>query len=80
MTMLADILIYDKKKRPLKIFSRTRKLISLGLGMKHLGWGAYHFCSNDDPSTVAAKVIIFMWYLKGNGLPLTFQSRLLILK
>ena len=46
--------------------------------MKHLGCGAFHFCSNDDPSTVAAKVIFFscdLLNLKGNGLPLTFRSK-----
>ena len=36
-------------KTPLKIFSRTRKPMTLGLGMKHLGCGAYQVCSNDDP-------------------------------
>ena len=35
-------------KTPLKI-SRTRKPMTLGLGMKHLGCGAYQVCSNDDP-------------------------------
>ena len=35
---------------PFKIFfSRTRKPMTLGLGMKHWGCGAYEACSNDDP-------------------------------
>ena len=33
----------------LKIFSRTRSLMTLGLGMLHLGCGAYQVCSNDNP-------------------------------
>ena len=36
-------------ENPLKIFSRTRRLMTLGLGMLHLGCGAYKVCSNDDP-------------------------------
>ena len=36
-------------KNPLKIFSRTRRLMALGLGMLHLGCGAYQICSNDEP-------------------------------
>ena len=48
MTKMADMPIY--RKNPLKIFfSRTRRLMTLGLGMQHLGCGAYQFCSNDDP-------------------------------
>ena len=34
---------------PLKIlFSRTRKPMTLGLGMKHWGCEAYQACANDD--------------------------------
>ena len=48
MTKMAATPIYGKN--PLKIFfSRTRRLIPLGLGMKHWGSGAYQVCSNDDP-------------------------------
>ena len=36
-------------KNPLKIFSRTRRSVTLGLGIKHLGCGAYQVCSNYDP-------------------------------
>ena len=48
MTEMADIPIYGKK--PLKIFfSRTRRLMTLGLGMLHLGCGAYQVCSYAYP-------------------------------
>ena len=36
-------------KNPLKIFSRTRKPMTVGLVMLHWGCGAYQVCSNDDP-------------------------------
>ena len=48
MTKMATTLIYGKN--PLKIFfPRTRRPMTLGLGMLHLGCGAYQVCSNDDP-------------------------------
>ena len=48
LTKMADIPIYGKKL--LKIFfSRTRRLMTLGLGMLHFGCVAYQVCSNDDP-------------------------------
>ena len=48
MTKMATMPIYGKN--PLKIFfSRTRRPITSGLGMYHLGCGAYQVCSNDDP-------------------------------
>ena len=47
MTKMAAMPIYGKN--PLKIFSRTRRPMTLGLGMKHQGCGAYQVCSNDDP-------------------------------
>ena len=50
MTKMAATPIYGKKR--LKIFFRrfrTRRLMTLGLGMKHWGCGAYQVCSNDDP-------------------------------
>ena len=48
MTKMADIPIYGKS--PLKIFfSRTRRLMTLGLGMLYFECGAYQVCSNDDP-------------------------------
>ena len=47
-TKMATMPIYGKN--PLKIFfSRTRRLMTLGLGMKHWGCRAYQVCSNDDP-------------------------------
>ena len=46
-TKMAATPIYGKN--PLKIFSRTRRPMTLGLGLKHLGCGAYQVCSNDDP-------------------------------
>ena len=47
MTKMADMSIYGKN--PLKIFSRTKRPMTLGLGMKHRGCEAYQVCSNDDP-------------------------------
>ena len=48
MTKMATTPIYGKN--PLKIFfSRTRRPMTLGLGMWHWGCGAYQVCSNDDP-------------------------------
>ena len=48
MTKMVTTPIYGKN--PLKVlFSRTRRQMTLGLGMQHLGCGAYQVCSNDDP-------------------------------
>ena len=46
MTKMATMPIYGKN--PLKIlFSRTRRLMTLGLGIKYLVCGFYQVCSND---------------------------------
>ena len=48
MTKMAAMPIYGKNL--LKIFfSRTRRPVTLRLGMEHWGCGAYQVCSNDDP-------------------------------
>ena len=48
MTKIAAVLMYVKT--PLKIFfSRTRRPMTLDLGMKHRGYRVYQVCSNDDP-------------------------------
>ena len=48
MTKMATMPIYGKN--PLKIFSRTRRLMTLGLGMLlHLGCWAYQICLKNDP-------------------------------
>ena len=47
MPKMAAMAIYGKN--PLEIFSRTRRQLTIGLGMKHWGCGAYQVCSNDDP-------------------------------
>ena len=48
MTKMAAMPIYGKNL--LKIFySRTRRPVTLRLGMKYWGCGAYQVCSNDDP-------------------------------
>ena len=48
MTKMAAMPIYGKN--PLKVFfSRTRRGMTLGLGMLHWGCEAYQVCSNDDP-------------------------------
>ena len=56
MTKMAATPIYVKN--PLKIFfSRTRTLMTLGLGMKHWESGAYQVCSNDDPMLIMANLM-----------------------
>ena len=48
MTKMAATPIYGKNL--LKIFFfRTRRPVTLRLGMQHWGFGAYQVCSNDDP-------------------------------
>ena len=47
MTKMAATPIYGKN--PSKIFSRTRRPMTFGLGMYHWGCGAYQVCSKDDP-------------------------------
>ena len=48
MTKMAATAIYGKNL--LKIFfSRTRRPVTLRLGMKHWECGAYPVCSHDDP-------------------------------
>ena len=47
MAKMANTPIYGKT--PIKIFSRTRRQMTLGFGMYHCGCEAYQVCSNDDP-------------------------------
>ena len=47
VTKMAHMPIYGKS--PLKIFSRTRRLMTLGHGMYYFGCWTYLVCSNDDP-------------------------------
>ena len=55
MTKMAAMPIYGKN--PLKVFfSRTRRPMTLGLGMKHQRCGAYQVCTNDDPGLTNVKV------------------------
>ena len=68
MTKMADMPIYGKN--PLKIFfSRTRRLMTLGLGMYHFGCLADQVCSNDDPR-------LTLTYLtsRSNLPPIAFKS------
>ena len=67
MTKIATTPIYGKKH--LKIFfSITRRPVILGLGMLHCGYGAYQFCSNDDP-----KLTLTYLTSKSNLLPNAFK-------
>ena len=50
MTKMADMAINSKKKT-LKIFSRTRRLMILKLGMKHQAMELYNVYINHDPWT-----------------------------
>ena len=47
MTQMADMTIY--KNTSDTIFSETEWLMTLKLGMQHLGLRSYQVCSNDDP-------------------------------
>ena len=47
MTKMATMPIYGKNLK--KIFSGTKKLMTLKLGMQHRVLEYYHVCSNDDP-------------------------------
>ena len=47
VSKMAAMPIYDKN--PLKIFSKTRRLMTFKLGIQHQGLGPYKICSNDDP-------------------------------
>ena len=66
MTKMAATHIYGKT--PLKIFSRTRRPMTLGLGMKHWGCGAYQICSIDDH-----KLTLTYLTLRSNFLPNAFK-------
>ena len=47
MTKMTATPIYGKNH--FKIFSRTRRPVTLGLGMQHWGCRAYQVCLSDDP-------------------------------
>ena len=50
MVIMVAIHMHVYGKKLLKtFFSRTRRPMTLGLGMLHLKCGAYQVCSNDDP-------------------------------
>ena len=67
MTKMAAMPIYGKN--PLKIFfSRTRRLMTLGLGMQHRGYRACQVCSNDDPEFTLTYLMS-----RSNLLPNTFK-------
>ena len=66
MAKMAATPIYGKN--PLKIFSRTRRPMILGLGMWHLGCGANQVCSNDDP-----KLTLTYLTSRSNFLPNAFE-------
>ena len=56
MTKMAAMHIYGKN--PLKIFFRTRRPMTLRLGMKNMGCGACQICSNDDPRLTLTCLIL----------------------
>ena len=66
MTKMTATPIYGKN--PLKFYSRTRRLVTLTLGMYHLGCGAYQVCSNDDP-----KMTLTYLASRSNLLPKAFK-------
>ena len=68
-TKMAARPIYGKNL--LKIFfSRTRKPVTLRLGMEHWGCGAYQVCSNDDPrltlTYLTSRSSLLLMQLNGN--------------
>ena len=67
MTKMADMPIYGKNHS--KIFSRTRRLMALRLGMLHFGCWAYQVYSNDDS-------ILTLTYFtsRSNWLPNAFEK------
>ena len=66
-TKMAATPIYGKN--PFKIFfSRTRRPVTLRLGTKHWGCGAYQVCSNDDP-----KMTLTYLTSRSNLLPSAFK-------
>ena len=70
LTKMADMPIYGKN--PLKIFfSRTRRLMTLGLGLKHFGCLIYQVCSNDDP-----RLTLTYLTLRSNLLLVAFKCEL----
>ena len=59
-------------KNHLKIFfSRPRRPVILGLGMLHLGCGAFQVCSNDDP-----KLILTYLRSRSNLIPIAFKCEM----
>ena len=66
MTKMAAMPIYGKHF--LKIFSRTRRPVTLRLGMQHWGCGAYQVCSNDDP-----KMTLTYLTVRSNLFPNAFE-------
>ena len=67
MTKMTATPIYGKKT--LKIFfSRTRRPVTLRLGMLHWGCGAYQVSSNDDP-----KMTLTYLTSRSNLLPYAFK-------
>ena len=67
MTKMAATPIYDKNL--LKIFfSRTRRPVTLKLGMQYWECGAYQVCSNDDP-----RVTLTYLTSRSNLLPNAFE-------
>ena len=70
MTKMAATPIYGKN--PLKvIFSRTKRLMTFGLGMWYWGCGAYQVCSNDDP-----RLTLTYFASRSNSLPNAFKWEL----
>ena len=67
MTKMATTPIYGKNL--LKIFlSRTRRPVTLRIGMQHWDCGAYQVCSNDDP-----KMTLTYLTSRSNLLPNAFE-------
>ena len=66
MTKMTATPIYGKDH--LKIFSRNRRPMTLGLGMWHWGCVAYQVCSNDEP-----KLTLTYFTSRSNLLPNAFK-------
>ena len=67
MTKMAATPIYGKNHLKF-FFSRTRRPMTLGLGMYYLGCGAYQVCSNDEP-----KLTLTFLTSRSNLLPNAFK-------
>ena len=69
MIKMAAMLIYGKNLKKI-IFSRTKRLMTLKVGMLHWVFEYYQVCSNDDPG-----MILTYFTARSNLVPCAFVRR-----